>query len=84
MHNSNILLIFTMSKENNNTLKQRAMIQFESTKGNLKIDGNKLMLIDKLGGYHFGRLDEKDYVVARSGLSLSYLSQAIREYRATK
>ena len=84
MHNSNILLIFTMSKENNNTLKQRAMIQFESTKGNLKIDGNKLMLIDKLGGYHFGRLDEKGYVVTRSGLSLSYLSQAMREYRATK
>ena len=73
-----------MSKENNNTLKQRAMTQFESTKGNLKIDGNKLMLIDKLGGYHFGRLDEKGYVVTRSGLSLSYLSQAIREYRATK
>ena len=73
-----------MSKENNNTLKQRAMTQFESTKGNLKIDGNKLMLVDNLGGYHFGRLNEKGYVVTKSGLSLSYLSQAMREYRATK
>ena len=68
-----------MSKENNNTLKQRAMTQFESTKGNMKIDGNKLMLIDKLGGYHFGRLDEKGYVVTRSGLSLSYLYEEARE-----
>ena len=31
LHNSNILLIFTMSKENNNTLKQRAMTQKEFT-----------------------------------------------------
>ena len=31
LHNSNLIPIFTMSKENNNTLKQRAMTQKEFT-----------------------------------------------------